>query len=85
MGVKIEGLKELRQKLLAIGAIAGQKVIASAARAAMKPVLEEARRLAPVHRGVLRDSIKLKATKPRRGRSSKRSPSRSRAKSSISM
>src|SRR6266536_1856444 len=64
---KIEGLEELREKLEGLGAIAGQKVVASAARAAMQPVLDEAVRLVPKKTGLLAKTLRLTATKPKSG------------------
>lgn len=65
--IKIEGLGELREKLLALGPEVGAKTLRSAARVAMAPVLEEARRLAPVDTAQLRESIVLVARMPKSG------------------
>jgi HK97 gp10 family phage protein len=46
--IELKGLKELEEKLVKLGAVAGQKVLRKAGRKAMKPVLDEAKRLAPV-------------------------------------
>jgi HK97 gp10 family phage protein len=71
--IKVEGLAELREKLLALGPEVGAKALQGAAREAMKPVLETAKRLAPYdtgdeHTGAhLRDSIVLTAKIPKGG------------------
>lgn len=65
--LKVEGLKELRDKVLALGPETGPKVLRAAARAAMQPVLEEARRLVPVDSGLMRDSIVLSSKIPKSG------------------
>lgn len=43
----LKGARELDRKLAELGAVAGSKVMRQALRAAMKPVLEEARAAAP--------------------------------------
>lgn len=65
--MKVEGLAALEAKLTELGAELGQKVLAAAARRAMRPVLEEAQRLAPKDTGALRDAIKLSSGKPNGG------------------
>lgn len=65
--IKVEGLAELRDKLLALGPALGARVLRSGARAAMQPVLEEARRLVAVDTGLTRDSITLRAKMPKSG------------------
>ena len=59
--ISVSGLKELEQQLLSIGALAGAKVLVGAARTAMKPMLEEARALAPQDDEDLIAAIKLAA------------------------
>ena len=63
--VTIKGLAELRDKLLALGPEVGAKVLRTAAREAMKPVLAEAQRLAPRDTGALHDAIVLVAKMPK--------------------
>lgn len=67
MSVTVEGLKDLQQQLLDLGAEIGQKVLAAAARKAMVPVLNDAKALCPKDSGALADSITLTATKPKEG------------------
>src|SRR5690554_412384 len=65
--MKIEGLAALEAKLQELGAELGQKVLTAAARRAMRPVLEEAKRLVPKDTGALRDAITLSTGKPKEG------------------
>lgn len=65
--IEIKGLKQLRDKLMALGGVASVKVLTSAARKSMKIVAEEARTLCPEDTGALKKSIRLAAVKPRRG------------------
>ncbi len=67
---EIEGLKALNEQLLELGAVAGQKVLAKASRKAMIQVRDDAKGMVPVshvHQAHLRDSIKIKTTKPKSG------------------
>ena len=59
-GIKVKGLKELNRALREIGVPA--KEMNSAAKQAGQSVLQEARALAPVRTGALRNSIRLSAT-----------------------
>lgn len=65
--LKILGLKDLQDQLLAISVEVGVKAVASAARKAMVPVLEAAKERVPIWSGALRYAIKLSATKPGEG------------------
>ena len=65
--ITVSGMTELRDKLMALGPAASVKVLRAAAKEAMKPVLAEARRLAPVDTEQLRNSIVLVARTPRGG------------------
>lgn len=64
---KVTGLKELREQLTQLGAIAGQRILASAARTAMKPVLDDARVRVPVASGLLHDALRLATVRPTSG------------------
>jgi HK97 gp10 family phage protein len=64
---KADDMKKLHDRLLQLGAATGQKVLASAARQALKPVRDDARRMAPVDSGALRESIRIQVKKPRSG------------------
>lgn len=73
--MKVSGLDSLEQKLIALGYEFGSKALRRAGREAMKPMLEEAKRLAPRTSGKraldyranrvnhIRDDIKLRAIK----------------------
>ncbi|MEO0422600.1 MAG: HK97-gp10 family putative phage morphogenesis protein [Pseudomonadota bacterium] len=69
--VKIEGARELEQKLKALDGVAQFKAVRRAAMYAMLPVLKKAKALAPVGEyegdregGTLRDSLVRKAVRP---------------------
>lgn len=64
---EIKGLKELRNKLLALGALAGLKDMAAAGRFAMKPVLADAKRLVPKNTELLEKTLRLATVKPKSG------------------
>ena len=64
---KIEGMETLQAQLLKLGAEAGVKALAEAARIAFAPVLEAAKSMAPVKTGALRDSLRLTLKKPKNG------------------
>jgi len=57
--LKLEGFRELQEQLEKLKGLTARKVLASAAGAAMKPVLEGAREKVPVESGALRDSLRL--------------------------
>jgi len=59
-GIKVKGLKELNRALREVGVPA--KEMNAAAKQAGESVLREARALAPVRTGALRNSIRLSAT-----------------------
>lgn len=65
--IKIEGLAALVDQLERLGAVGGLKVCASAARAAMKPVELEAKRLAPKQTTLLERTIRVAVVKPKGG------------------
>lgn len=80
MAGNVKGLRELDAKLAALGAAVGGKVMQQALRAAMRPVLNDARAAAPegteLHRtyrgrlvapGFGKRSVRLVVTKPKRG------------------
>ncbi len=63
-GVRYEltGIKEYVEALKLLPLPVGKRVLASTGKYAMAPVLDDAKRLAPVRTGVLRDSLRLVAT-----------------------
>lgn len=64
---EIKGLAELEGKLASLGALGGLKVLARASRAAMKPALEDARRLCAKDTGALAASLRIATVKPSSG------------------
>lgn len=66
-GLKLEGLAELQEALVRLGAVFGQKMLARVTRLALRPVEAAARDLAPVRTGALRESIRLSVLKPPSG------------------
>lgn len=60
---KVEGLKELEKAMVSLGGKIGLKVLRSAGREAMKPVLESAKAGANEDTGSLRASLAINATK----------------------
>lgn len=67
ISANMTGFSALNERLLALGAVAGSKALAKAARKAFLPVIEEARRLAPTDSEALRDAIKVTVKKPKSG------------------
>lgn len=67
ISAELQGVAELQQQLLALGAIQARKTLARAVRKALKPVLDEMQRRAPVDTGLLRDSLKLTIKRPKSG------------------
>jgi len=67
MTVKIRGMDKLLEQLDQLKAQLAVKALAAGARAAFKPVLDAAKRLAPRDTGELADSIKLRIEKPNEG------------------
>lgn len=65
--MELKGLAALKRQLDELPDKLAVKVLAKAARKAFLPVIEAARSMAPVHRGVLRDSIKISVKKPSKG------------------
>lgn len=63
---ELHGLRELQDQLRSLGDAVAVKVLAKAARLAFMPVIDAAKAMAPIRRGVLRDSIKV-AVKKRAG------------------
>lgn len=63
VSVQLLGLQALQQQLLDLGAAAGIKALAQAARVAFKPVLEAAMANCPQHSGALRASLRLAVVK----------------------
>lgn len=68
---KVTGAADLEAKLVALGQATGAKLLARATRRAMKPVLVDAKALAPqpgvnpYATGALRDALRLATTKPK--------------------
>lgn len=58
MTIKVQGLDVLEKRLKALGARMSQNILRKALRAAMKPVVADAKQRAPVKTGKLRKSIK---------------------------
>ena len=58
MHIKVEGLDILEKRLKELGARMSQNLLRKALRAAMKPVVADAKQRAPVRTGRLRKSIK---------------------------
>lgn len=67
MSVKVQGLAGLLGQLEQLKTNLAVKALASAARAAFKPVLDDAKRLCPRDSGALADSLRLKVEKPSSG------------------
>ncbi len=66
--LKEKGFAELIQALRHTGdSLGGQRVLSRVARAAMKPVLETARQMAPKRSGALAAALVLAAPKPKGG------------------
>lgn len=57
MDIEVKGLKELEDRLIELGAVAGMKAMRSAMFTASKPTLDQAKATAPVRSGALRESI----------------------------
>lgn len=70
MPLKVDGLRELQEQLLEVrNDLSAQKALVRAARKALEPVLEDARRRVPVDTGLTRDSLKI-ATRRKAGKDS---------------
>jgi len=63
----VEGLKELEAKLVALGGVAGIKVLRGALMDAAKPIVKAAKENVPEDSGELRDSIRRRAFVRRSG------------------
>ena len=63
---KTEGFKQLADELEQLPRATGKNVLRRAGREALQPMLEAAKRNAPVDDGTLRDSITIKNTKAKR-------------------
>lgn len=61
--IKIRGGEELAAALEALGPAMEKKILRSAMREAAKPILDDAKRRAPVLTGQLRKSLKIRAIK----------------------
>jgi len=57
--ISLEGAKELEKALTALDAKVSRKIAGKALRAGAKPIEQEAKRIAPVKTGALRDAIKI--------------------------
>jgi HK97 gp10 family phage protein len=57
MDVQVRGLKELDERLVELGAVAGAKAMRSAMFTASKPILDRAKATAPVKSGALREAL----------------------------
>jgi HK97 gp10 family phage protein len=55
--ITVSGLKELQQRLVAIGAVSGTKAMRSSMFTATKPIIDKAKATVPVRSGALRQSI----------------------------
>lgn len=55
--IKVHGLRELEQKLIEIGSVAGTKAMRSAMFSASKPILDRAKANAPTRSGALRHAL----------------------------
>lgn len=64
-----QGLKDLEEELVALGANEGRKVLTQASRRAFAPVLEAARAAVPVDSGLTRDNLAIVTQKPKSGES----------------
>lgn len=64
--VQIEGLDELNEALDGIPEKISRKIVLDALKDAASPMVEEARSLAPVERGILRDKIEVRPMRRRR-------------------
>lgn len=73
--VRIEGLKELNDKLRTLEPKLQRKTLGKALRKAGQPVLEESKRLVPVDTGRLRDALKLRGKGPSKKRPHRQSVS----------
>jgi HK97 gp10 family phage protein len=73
--VRIDGLKELNEKLLTLEPKLQRKTLGKALREAGKPVLAESKRLVAVDTGTLRDALKLRSKGPSRKRPHRQSVS----------
>ena len=67
--MRIEGLEELRDKLLKLKRVTGRKVVRKALNEASKPILRTAKAKVPVDTGLLRKSLGRKQKSYRGGRS----------------
>lgn len=67
MKIEVKGLQGVLEQLRSVEAELGQKALASAARAAFRPVAETARGLVPVDSGELRAGISIRVVKPKTG------------------
>lgn len=65
--ISLLGDAALQRKLARLDTAIQKKIVASAIRKAAKPVLAEAKRLAPVKTGKLRDNIHIGALRARKG------------------
>lgn len=66
--IRLEGAKELYRKLRDLPAKFARKILSKALRAGAKVVQAAAKKLAPKLSGLLRRSIKVRATKRKKGR-----------------
>lgn len=64
---RIEGAKEMERVLKQLGPNVAARVGDAALRAGAKPIVEEAKRLAPARSGELRDNIKAQIERRRKG------------------
>lgn len=71
-GLKIEGAKELREALLELPKRIAKDAVRRALRKAADPIAQEAKSLAPVKTGKLRDRIAVSSTLSRRQRRQRR-------------
>lgn len=67
MSLKVRGLESVMAQLREVDANLGQKALAKASRAAFKRVADMAKQLVPVDSGELRDAIRIKVLKPKKG------------------
>jgi HK97 gp10 family phage protein len=67
MTINVRGLEGLQEQLRAVGAEMGRDALTKAARAAFKRVAETAKQLVPADTGALRESIAVRAAKPKSG------------------
>src|SRR4051812_40603079 len=63
MEIQVEGFRELDEKLAKLGEDVARRVMAAAMKGGGLPIRDEARRNAPVQRGILRRSITVRIHK----------------------